>query len=83
MVARNHCYPSLITKAKHLFGVGNAFAIIAMEVVPTNAAIFANGNNLTLVGDMTRRAIGEERPKLRVFKCNPLAIWRTKRQSRV
>jgi putative DNA primase/helicase len=41
--------------------------------VPSNAALFANGNNLTLVGDMTRRAImctmdpGVERPETRVF----------------
>jgi len=48
--------------------------------VPTNAAIFANGNNLTMVGDMTRRAImcnidsGEERPELRKFDRDPLAM---------
>jgi putative DNA primase/helicase len=60
-----------------------------LEVVPTNAAIFANGNNLTLVGDMTRRAImstidsGEERPELRVFKRNPLAMVRADRNKYV
>lgn len=46
--------------------------------VPSNAAIFATGNNLTLVGDMTRRALlctldpQVERPELRVFASNPL-----------
>ena len=48
--------------------------------VPTNAAMFATGNNLTLVGDITRRAIrcsldpGVERPELREFKTVPLAL---------
>jgi hypothetical protein len=57
--------------------------------VPSNAAIFANGNNLTLVGDMTRRAImcnidsGEERPELRVFDRNPLAMVRADRNKYV
>ena len=42
--------------------------------VPTNAMIFATGNNLTLVGDLCRRAIvcrldaGTERPELRRFR---------------
>jgi putative DNA primase/helicase len=60
-----------------------------LEVVPTNAALFANGNNLTLVGDMTRRAImctidsGEERPELRVFNRNPLAMVRADRNKYV
>lgn len=46
--------------------------------VPSNAAIFATGNNLTLAGDMTRRAIratldaGVERPELRAFDRDPL-----------
>lgn len=47
--------------------------------VPSNAAIFATGNNLTLEGDMTRRGLratldaGVERPELRAFDCDPLA----------
>ena len=46
--------------------------------VPSSAAIFATGNNLTLEGDMTRRAIratldaGVERPELRAFERNPI-----------
>ncbi|MGD1035783.1 MAG: hypothetical protein ABR878_01030 [Roseiarcus sp.] len=42
------------------------------------AAIFATGNNLVLVGDMTRRALlcsldaGEERPELRQFAFDPI-----------
>ena len=47
--------------------------------VPSNAAIFATGNNLTFEGDMTRRAIratldaGVERPELRAFDRDPVA----------
>jgi putative DNA primase/helicase len=47
--------------------------------VPTNAAMFATGNNLTLQGDMTRRAIrcsldaAVERPELRRFERDPIA----------
>jgi hypothetical protein len=43
------------------------------------ASVFATGNNLTLVGDMTRRAIicsldaKQERPELRRFKSDPVA----------
>lgn len=57
--------------------------------VPSNAALFANGNNLTLVGDMTRRAVmctmdpGVERPELRVFNCNPLDMVRADRDKYV
>jgi putative DNA primase/helicase len=57
--------------------------------VPSNAALFANGNNLTLVGDMTRRAImctmdpGVERPELRVFTDNPLNMVRADRNKYV
>jgi hypothetical protein len=57
--------------------------------VPSNAAIFANGNNLTLVGDMTRRAImctmdpGVERPETRVFTRDPLAMVRADRNKYV
>ncbi len=48
--------------------------------VPSNAAIFATGNNLTLQGDMTRRAVratldaGVERPELRAFDRDPAAM---------
>ena len=48
--------------------------------VPSNAAIFATGNNLTLEGDMTRRAVratldaGVERPELRAFDRDPAAM---------
>jgi hypothetical protein len=48
--------------------------------VPSNAAIFATGNNLTFEGDMTRRAIratldaGVERPELRSFDRDPLQM---------
>jgi hypothetical protein len=47
--------------------------------VPTNAAMFATGNNLTLTGDIIRRAVrcsldpGVERPELREFSCDPIA----------
>lgn len=47
--------------------------------VPTNCLIVATGNNLTLSGDMTRRALlcrldpKCERPELRQFDRNPLA----------
>lgn len=48
--------------------------------VPSNAMIFATGNNLTLEGDMTRRAVratldaGVERPELRAFDRDPVAM---------
>jgi hypothetical protein len=57
--------------------------------VPSNAALFANGNNLTLVGDMTRRAImctmdpGVERPETRTFARDPLAMVRVDRDKYV
>jgi putative DNA primase/helicase len=57
--------------------------------VPSNAAIFGNGNNLTLEGDITRRAImgtmdpGVERPELRVFRSNPLNMVRADRNKYV
>ncbi len=53
--------------------------------VPSNATVFATGNNLTLIGDMTRRAIratldaGVERPELRAFDRDPLAMAATHR----
>ncbi len=48
--------------------------------VPNNAMMFATGNNLTLESDITRRAIratldaGVERPELRAFDRDPVAI---------
>jgi putative DNA primase/helicase len=57
--------------------------------VPSNALILGNGNNLTLEGDMTRRAImctmdpGVERPELRVFSSNPLDMVRAARDKYV
>ena len=53
--------------------------------VPSNAAIYATGNNLTLTGDMTRRAVrcsldpGVERPELRSFDRDPIATVRAAR----
>jgi putative DNA primase/helicase len=57
--------------------------------VPSNAFILANGNNLTLEGDMTRRAVmctmdpGVERPETRVFNRDPLAMVRADRDKYV
>jgi hypothetical protein len=56
--------------------------------VPNNALIFANGNNLVLVGDLTRRSIRGsldpkcERPELRPFKTGDLvgAVKRNRAQ---
>jgi len=53
--------------------------------VPSNAAIFATGNNLSVIGDMTRRTLmcsldpNCERPETRVFKVDPLALIRAER----
>jgi hypothetical protein len=53
--------------------------------LPTNACITATGNNLALVGDMTRRAVlcrldaGWERPELRRFARNPVREARADR----
>lgn len=53
--------------------------------LPANALVTATGNNLTLVGDLTRRAIicnldpKVERPELRVFDSNPLTTVRENR----
>jgi hypothetical protein len=47
---------------------------------PVNATIFATGNNLTIGGDLVRRALlcsmdaGCERPELRVFNVNAIEI---------
>ena len=52
---------------------------------PVNAAIFATGNNLTIVGDLTRRTLicaldaHCERPELRTFDTNILDTARTQR----
>jgi putative DNA primase/helicase len=52
---------------------------------PVNAAIFATGNNLSIVGDLTRRALicaldaHCERPELRMFETNILDAARTQR----
>lgn len=51
-----------------------------MVEVPTNAMVTATGNNLTFVGDMSRRALlsqldpGVERPELREFSFDPLQL---------
>lgn len=48
--------------------------------VPCNAVIFATGNNLVIGGDLTRRVLlcsldpQCERPELRVFDADPLAV---------
>lgn len=47
--------------------------------VPSNAAMFATGNNLSVIGDMTRRVVRctldaqVERPELREFDRDPIA----------
>jgi len=52
---------------------------------PVNAAIFVTGNNLTIVGDLTRRTLicaldaRCERPELRTFDTNILETARTQR----
>jgi hypothetical protein len=51
-----------------------------MVEVPTNAMVTATGNNLTFVGDMSRRALlsqldpGVERPELREFSFDPIRL---------
>ena len=53
--------------------------------LPSNAMVTATGNNLILIGDMTRRAVlcrldpKEERPELRKFATDPLASVRADR----
>ncbi|KAA2237078.1 PriCT-2 domain-containing protein [Salinarimonas soli] len=48
--------------------------------VPCNAAMFATGNNLVLLGDMTRRTLlcsldaGVERPETRAFETDPVEM---------
>jgi hypothetical protein len=52
---------------------------------PVNATIFATGNNLTIGGDLVRRALlcsmdaGCERPELRVFNVNAIEIAQARR----
>jgi hypothetical protein len=56
---------------------------------PVNAAIYATGNNLTIVGDLTRRALicsldaHCERPELRKFEANVLDTLRAQRGRQV
>jgi putative DNA primase/helicase len=56
-----------------------------LSEVPSNAVIFATGNNLSAIGDMTRRTIlcsldpNCERPELREFKTHPLDMIRQHR----
>ena len=53
--------------------------------VPVNSAFYANGNNLEISNDLTRRTLlcqmdaGVERPELRRFKSNVLEVARDKR----
>lgn len=53
--------------------------------LPANACVTATGNNLTLIGDLTRRAVlcrldaGQERPELRRFPSNPVQVARADR----
>ena len=55
------------------------------NVVPTNACLFATGNNLRIIGDLTRRTIvcsldpQCERPELRNFPADPLELIRQNR----
>ena len=62
--------------------------ILGRSEVPelsTSSLVTATGNNLTLVGDMTRRAVlcsldpGCERPELRRFGSDPIATLRQHR----
>ncbi len=53
--------------------------------MPSNALVTATGNNLVLMGDMTRRSLlcridpKEERPELREFAVNPVELVRADR----
>ncbi len=57
--------------------------------LPAAAFVAATGNNLALLGDLTRRSLlctldpGEERPELRRFEINPLDLARADRGSYV
>jgi hypothetical protein len=52
---------------------------------PVNATIFATGNNMTIVGDLTRRSLlcsldaGCEHPERRHFDVDPIAVARANR----
>src|SRR6516164_8445323 len=56
---------------------------------PVNATIFATGNNLTIGGDLVRRALlcsmdaGVERPELRVFNVNAIEVAQIRRSELV
>jgi hypothetical protein len=56
-----------------------------LSEMPSNSAIFATGNNLSIIGDMSRRAIvcsldpDCERPELREFDTHPLHVIRKDR----
>jgi len=56
---------------------------------PVNATIFATGNNLTIGGDLIRRALlcsmdaGVERPELRVFNVNAIEVAQIRRSELV
>ncbi len=53
--------------------------------LPANACVTATGNNLALIGDMTRRAVvcrldpKHERPELRRFHTNPVTMVKAER----
>jgi putative DNA primase/helicase len=55
------------------------------KTVPANAHVTATGNNLTVVGDLTRRSIrceldpGCESPELRTFEFEPIELAKRKR----
>jgi hypothetical protein len=55
--------------------------------VPSNASVFATGNNLTVLGDMTRRTLlctldpECERPETRLFDANPIDMIQRDRGS--
>lgn len=52
---------------------------------PSTASLFATGNNLIVVGDLTRRtliaglAVDDDRPELREFEFNPVDVARKRR----
>ncbi len=69
---------------EHIVTIRN-FGRLQNIVVPSSAAYFANGNNLTVVGDLTRRSlIGRidpqvERPELTEFPFHPVNMARRHR----
>lgn len=62
---------------EHIVTIRN-FGRLQNIVVPSSAAYFANGNNLTVVGDLTRRSLiaridpQVERPELSLFPFHPI-----------